>query len=253
MKPLFVAIISLTSVVSANSADETFIAPPPINNYNSTFDWSGGYIGAHLGYGWQRGHFADSEYNGGFPSFPAYAFDVDVHGAVLGAQAGYNWQSADVVYGLEGELGYMRIEGSAFPPFLDPFDAPYDGAGTFGGGWYGSLAARLGYALDRSLVYGKIGGIYSGARVGFLDTCSTGTCGGGTFDASRDLGLGLVVGAGLEHAITDTITAKAEYNFNYFGSTTISGPGGGTSTGLDFNIGSKVSTHIVKIGLNYKF
>jgi outer membrane immunogenic protein len=231
------------------------IQPSVVYATPTTFDWTGGYIGATIGYGWQSGHFEDSEYNVGLPWFPPYEFDVEANGGSVGFQAGHNWQNDKLVYGLEAELGYMNAVGSGFPPFSDPFGDPYDGAGTFSGGWYGSLAAKLGYSLDRTLIYGKLGGIYSGAKVGFLDTCPALACGGpGTIDSSTDLGWGVVLGAGVEHAITENISLKAEYSYSNFGTKNISGTiVGGGRDGDIVNIGSSISAHAVKIGANIRF
>lgn len=247
-------VASLTMIPGFGVAMEITPAPPSnAANTSAPFDWSGLYVGLRLGYGWQNGHFTDNEYNVVLPDLPPYEFDVPVNGASYAIETGYNWQAENLVYGLVGELGHMDLAGSAFPTLIDLYGDPYDAAGTFDGGWYASLAARLGYALDRTLVYAKAGGLYSGARVGFLDTCTTGTCGGGTIDGSREIGLGIVLGAGAEQAITDNLALTVEYNFNLFGSTPIVGTGGGSQAGNNFTIGSNITNHQVKLGLNYRF
>src|SRR5690606_6653050 len=106
-----------------------------------------------------------------------------------GLQGGFNWQAGRRVIGLEGEFGYLDLNRQKFPPGVDPIlNAPYDAAGTLDSGWYAGLGARLGYAFGRTLLYSKAGGVWSAAKIGYLDTCITAPCGNGTLDASDRAG-----------------------------------------------------------------
>jgi outer membrane immunogenic protein len=218
----------------------------------AAFDWSGAYVGANLGYAWSHADFTDAEYNG-IRLLPDVHWDLDENGLLGGIQAGYNWQRGHVVFGLEGELGYLDLDDKSFQG-MDPVGVPYDAYGTVDGGWYASLNARLGYAWDRTLVYGKLGAVYSRAEVGFLDMCTIAPCGDSMTDASERVGWGYQLGAGLEHAIADKWTIKAEYAYFDFGDQTISGEAvGGTFAGLRYDIDSDLTAHTLRIGANYRF
>jgi outer membrane immunogenic protein len=220
----------------------------------SPFNWSGSYTGIQIGYGWGRSNFIDNEYNGIPPFFPEVRWGVDSDGLLAGINAGHNWHRDNVVIGVEGEIGYLNLSGKKLQPGVDPYGDPYDASGTVGQGWYGGLSARLGYALDRTLLYTKAGAIYSGSTLGFVDTCTTAPCGNSTTNSSKKVGWGYQLGAGIEYAVTASWTLKAEYMFLDFGRSTISGIGmGGGFDGVAYHIHSDISMHTVKVGVNYHF
>lgn len=99
--------------------------------------------------------------------------------------------------------------------------------------WFGTARARGGYAFDNMLVYGT-----AGMAVGQ-----------GTLKSSlgkdTQTHVGYVVGAGIETALTQNITARAEYLYTNTGNRTYDLGGTSTKTDLD---GSQV-----RIGLGYKF
>src|SRR5215213_1404495 len=78
------------TVCAANAADVE--AEPPANGY----DWSGFYLGAHVGDGE-----ADS---GGNDNSDPTPNDLKLDGIVGGAQAGFNWQIDNFVLGAEGDV-----------------------------------------------------------------------------------------------------------------------------------------------------
>lgn len=126
--------ITLTSAGAALAADlndpysaGSMYSPAPV------FNWSGAYVGAHLGYGW-----GDSG-----PS--------DTSGFIGGITAGHNWQSGQVVFGLEGDIAYSGIDGS-------------NAVGTYDIDWLGTARGRIGYAFDRFMIFGTGGFAWTSAR-----------------------------------------------------------------------------------------
>lgn len=225
----------------------------PTSGNQSPYDWSGSYIGLHLGYGWGDSTFVDNEYNG-VGTFPEVKWGVKSDGLIGGLNGGHNWHRDDFVYGIEGEVGHLNLSGNRLQPGVDPLGDPYDGFGTVGKGWYGGLSARAGYALDRTLLYAKAGVVYSAAKLGFSDTCTVAPCGNSTANASEKVGWGYQLGAGLDYALTDRWIVKAEYAYMDFGKSKISGQGvGGGFAGVPFSIRSDLSIHTLKLGVNYKF
>ncbi len=106
----------------ANAADVP-VKGPYYKAAPAVFDWTGFYIGAHLGYGRDEGS--------------------DATGIVGGGQIGYNWQFArNWVIGIEGDISATDISENTIPARVD---------------YLGSIRGRLGYAMGRTLVYGTGG------------------------------------------------------------------------------------------------
>ena len=214
---LCLATTMLASVPAiSNAADAVrgpvYRAPPPIPFYN----WSGFYGGAHLGVGWSDGDGSGST------------------GFLGGGQVGYNYQINQWVLGLEADIAGTTIKDSASATVVGPgailtarADASLD--------WVSTLAPRFGYAVDRWLVYSKVGGAWAHASA----TASAGINGMGFGSVSVDQTVsGWVLGIGAEYALRDNWTAKIEYNMMDFGS-------GGPFADDKF--------HVLKAGINYRF
>jgi outer membrane immunogenic protein len=183
-------IVALLGVIPANAADmiEATPEPTPIEEL-PVASWVGPYVGVQLGYG--------------FGNTDVGAVEVDPDGVIGSAFAGFNGQTGNLVYGVEGEVGYSGVEGS--------------GAGVdVKSGVEGSIRARLGYApSDTILVYGTAGGAAKDLEVSA----------GGASD-SKGL-LGYTVGAGTEIKFTQNMFGRVEYRYSDYGSETFD-VGGGT-------------------------
>jgi outer membrane immunogenic protein len=115
----------------------------------------------------------------------------------------------------------------------------------------GSLAARFGYTWGRALFYGKggwaFGQVTAATSVNFVDPgVASPPPGAGNVSRSTNWENGWTVGAGMEYALTDRWSAKAEYmHYEFPGSvfTVAQGATANASTGGD----------IVRIGVNYHF
>jgi outer membrane immunogenic protein len=217
-------------------------------------DWSGAYVGVHGGHAWGASEYTDAEYNGGFLIYPVVNWDVGSDGPLAGIHGGYNLQHGSFVVGIEGELGYLGLDGSAMQPGVDPVGVAYDAGGVIEKGLYGGLSLRLGVAFDRTLLYGKGGAVYSTAKVGFLDACDVAPCGNILFDASEEAGWGYQLGGGVEHALTDNWSIRGEYSYLDFGSVGIDGTMvGGGRTGDPAHVDADLAVHAFRIGVNYDF
>ena len=73
----------------------------------AVFDWTGYYIGAHMG----SGHADTSVAN---PFAQLYGDKIPTQEALIGLQGGYNWQLPNTrwVFGAEGELTFLDTAGS---------------------------------------------------------------------------------------------------------------------------------------------
>lgn len=184
-------LVALLGVVPANAADvimeEAPAAPAVPMEEAPVASWAGAYAGLQLGYGF-AGH-TQTDGAGGVSGQ-----DVHTDGIVGGAFAGIQGQTANIVYGVEADIGYSGIEGK-------------DDGVRSEGGVEGSLRARLGYSITPDvLIYGTAGGAAEKLEV---------SQGGNTDDKAL---LGYTVGAGTDVKITENVFGRIEYRYTDFGS-----------------------------------
>ena len=235
---------------SANAADiarPVYKAPVVV----PAFNWSGFYIGGHVGWGWQHDEATLSSISPALPfSVLGSNFNLERSGFLGGATVGVNWQPVGQpwVFGIEGDWSWASVDESATVTF--PLNIGITGNGQTN--WYATAAGRLGYAWDRSLFYVKGGAAWMeneySATVVVPFAGSTFTT--NTFSNTRT---GWMVGVGFEQAFYDNWSWKIEYNYMDFGSKNISLST--TAFGTTFTGGVDVDTdiHVVKFGLNYRF
>lgn len=205
------------------------------------YDWAGFYGGVFAGYGSGQSTFTDIDgYN-----LAGEVFTLNPGGGLAGLTLGYNVQHDTVVFGLEGELGYLGLSGTVGQP-----DSPVDSFASVNGGLYGTLAARLGFTVDKALIYAKGGVALTSGQSAFDDICAIAPCGGATLSTTSGARLGYTVGLGVEYAFSGQWSAKLEYGYLVFGKNTMSGT---ASTASVFSYGHDLSAHTIKAGLNYKF
>jgi outer membrane immunogenic protein len=192
MKRIFIAVIVvIVAVGRALAADLPQPMPPPpqapvayIPATVPVYNWAGVYFGLNGGYA-----FGSSNWTGGAASSGSF----DTSGFVVGGTAGVNFQTDQFVFGLETDLDYAPVSG--------------DGPASFcincktSSTWLGTTRARAGYAADRILFYGTVGGAYGNIQASAFNTTNTST------------EFGWTAGAGVEAAFSDSWTARIEYLF----------------------------------------
>lgn len=242
MKNFLLATAAVVLAAPALAADLPVRAPAPAPVYAApVFSWSGFYVGVNAGYAWGKARSTDLDfYNAG------ERFGSSPDGFMGGAQAGWNWQTGRFVFGLEGELGYLGLDGGAVQP-----SSPAGDTLTYvNKGIYGSVSGRLGYAFDRTLVYAKAGMVYAGGKAEVGDLCNVAPCGPALMYGSKRIGAGYLIGAGVEHAFDNNWSVKLEYAYLDFGKRTVSGV---DTAGIVWNYKNDLHAHTVKVGLNYRF
>lgn len=207
---------------------------------SASYDWSGIYGGVLLGYATGR---TTADGNPGFDgSAPDDRARISPDGFGGGGIAGINWQRGPFVYGLEGELGYLGARDSLWFPDGDDYFANTEY------GFYGALAARLGYAMDRTLLSARGGLIIADIDYGFGDI-DGGIAGAPDPTASvidSKVRAGLLMGAAVEHAFDERWIGRLDYAFAYFA--------GHTETDLDgedYRIRNNL--HMIRIGVVRRF
>ena len=225
-----VAFAALTAGVSAQAADlpSRKKAPAPAQTYApapAAFSWTGFYAGANVGYG--TGSFTKQA------STSAPANLGSPKGAMMGVQAGYNYQVGQFVAGVEADYDWANVAShSQFKTLADTGSTRLTSVGT--------LRGRLGFAADRALVYATGGLAYGTIHTKDVVAAPPAVL------SDRNGRAGYALGAGIEYAFTNNISAKAEYLYTSLGNKTAF-----AGTADQARVGLKSSA--VKVGLNYHF
>ena len=234
-KLVLAATVLAASTASAFAADlgarpytKAPIAAPVL-----TYDWTGFYIGADVGYGWGRSTGTLANAAGGFP----VPYSLDPSGVIGGGFLGYNYQFSNVVLGVEADWQAADLNASgAFPLFL-----PYNIGTKIKD--YGSVRGRLGLAFDRWMVFGTAGAAWGSWETSYA-------VGGATpfVTSSVSSHAGWTAGAGVEYAFTNNWLARAEYRYTDLGRDTF------VSTATNSSeLGNRVTINDVRVGIAYKF
>ena len=207
----------------------------PASSYVHPFavNWTGLYLGGHLGYGQGKAGVSD-------PADPGFSVDTTAKGFIGGGQIGYNYQAGSVVFGIEADLSGANVDGTT---------VLQDATGDIVSGqprirWTSLVTGRLGYASGNALLYVKGGAAFGGFR--YTAANLTDNEGGeGTFTRN-----GWTVGAGLEYALSGAWSIRGEYDYLDFGTHNVTL----TDTAGATEIASfRQKLHQARIGLNYRF
>jgi outer membrane immunogenic protein len=226
------------------------VAPAPLPECN----WTGFYIGLNVGGQW--GHSEDRDLDGYSTREEGNIWGYDESGVIAGGTIGYNYQWNWLVLGIEGDGGYMNLEGNG----VSRFDARFLGSDTHGktdSDFYTTIRGRLGFAWGHWLFYATGGGIGVNLTTRVIDNCDTGACGDELIHAdTTDFNWGWTGGGGIEYMFGCHWTAKAEYlryqldDQNFSGAAHFSD---GDFAGRFRFTGIGTEGNIVRAGLNYKF
>jgi outer membrane immunogenic protein len=230
------ALIALTTAASAADLPSRY-APAPAFGAVPVFTWSGFYVGAQVGYAW--GGDETRIFNGAFDVTPMLSVggtDYDVDGFLGGVHGGYNYQLGSFVGGVEGDLEAAGIDGNRQWGVIGDYDAAKTEVN-----FQGSLRARLGFAFDRMLAYGTAGLAFANIE----NTYTTVTGAASTVRKFDDTQWGWTLGAGVEYALTNNVTARAEYRYTQFDNYRHGFDGRSVQQEPDF--------HTLRMGVSYKF
>jgi outer membrane immunogenic protein len=161
------------------------VAPYPPVVAPIPFCWTGFFVGANFGFAWVNDDFVDRNGN---------TFTITNSGFIGGGQVGYNYQIGNFVFGAEWMFDATSL------------DLPVVAGISANTKWVTTFAGRFGWAWDRWLAYGKVGGGVVGTDITIANL------NGGSVTTSND-NTGLLVGAGVEWAFAPSWTVKLEYDF----------------------------------------
>ena len=223
------------------------VAPAPI------FAWTGFYIGFNHGFG---GGVLDANLAVGAPPLGLVTTHTAnrASGFVAGGQGGYNYQfSNGLVLGLESDFQWSDIKAS--------HQATTQASASIAVGavdisnslnWFGTTRLRAGYSFGRLLPY-----VTGGVAYGEVKASGTRFTGGALFlGSTTDTKVGWTVGGGVDYALSNTLSVRAEYLYLQLPSV------GGSAAALlpppfspligSFSTGP-FGAHIVRTGVDMKF
>jgi outer membrane immunogenic protein len=204
--------------------------------------WSGCYAGLEGGGAFGSSRHAASMTDPAINGLPITA-NFEVRGGVVGATAGCNIQTGRLVLGIENDFSASGIKGTG--PNIAPFSMI--NTSQTNEQWIDTLRGRAGFAWSRALIYGTAGAAFANTVANICDI-TTGMC-----VSNSLLRTGWVAGAGIEYAISSSLSLKLEYLHADFGSgryfTTQAMLGQVTVITRDV----RLSNEIFRVGVNWRF
>jgi opacity protein-like surface antigen len=192
--------------------------------------WAGWYIGVNGGGGVARLDVLDPD------CFSCTDISSRRPFGTVGGQGGYNWQHNVMVLGLEGDINRTSFDES------QPFSLGSGGQGTVRVKFdaFGSLRARAGLAVDRTLIY-----VTAGPAWGHFNSSEVSTRPDQVHSFDNGWRAGIAAGTGLEFQLASNWNVRAEYLYLDFVDKTFQfDPNGRTTFGH--------SAQLARIGLSYR-
>ena len=231
--------VFILAILEVGIANADGLPPPPEPMLATTpvFDWTGCYIGAHVGGGWGKARWIDPEPGPGQVSTDEGTDHTD--GWLGGGQIGCNYQTGALVFGAEAEASWANLSGQHPNPIFAPtvLHTDIDRLGAFAG--------RVGYAFGRLLVYARGGGAWVHNDYAVSSPAL------GTFATAAEDRWGWIVGGGLELALHSHWSAKLDYSYIDLGTERIRLDCPTCAAGF-FNKDLDQEMHTVRLGFNYQ-
>jgi outer membrane immunogenic protein len=221
------AAASLICWVPAVMAGDLNLAP-------SSYDWSGGYVGANAGAALNNTQLMSNfKYVGQSDpgeetlaliddlDYSNTADDIVFSGGIL---AGYNWQMSGIVFGVEGDYNYLGFSGSetndvsdVMSQVMEPQETTASEKIHYESNWFGTVRARVGYAMSNVLIYGTGGLAYGEMDVSQKLAAENSAESALWKGSTNGWNLGWTAGGGVEYAV-DRWVLGAEYLYVDLGS-----------------------------------
>jgi len=244
-------IVSLAALIlgvglSAIPAAAVMVAPAAAVTNN----WSGVYIGAHLGGAWQSGSdwtYFNPNNGASFSLTPGNNL-----GAAGGLKGGYNWQLAPRwLVGIEGDISWMSLAQTRTVPTIGPGSFATMSATNH---WLASVRGRVGFiGWSKTLCYVTGGAAWANTE---YNGHMTRIIGASTFiadAASSTTKAGWAVGGGAEWMIDPHVMLSLEYLYYGLDNVVLTGPiSPGSFLPVTFTW-SNYNVQVARASLSYKF
>jgi outer membrane immunogenic protein len=245
--------IVIALAMALSSAPALAAPPPPI------FDWTGFYVGGHIGSAVMHGTLGNLPPSTIFlgPTTPTPAIDFRADGFLGGGQLGYNWQWANWVVGVETDISASHLQSNG--PFsissvVFVSSTMVTGTAELRSDLFTTARGRLGYAAGNLLFFGSGGFAWAREKLNIVGTsasCTFGICGPSSPFASSDARWagGPAFGGGVDYAFAPNWFVRVEYLRINVGTHNFSVDPNLSGTPLP------LSSHfdIVRFALNYRF
>jgi high affinity Mn2+ porin len=232
---------------AARAADMPVKAPP--QSPPSAYDWTGFYLGGHLGYAggssrWSATSAGPPTTAGTLDLFNSFNAFNGSGSYFEGFQAGYNFMlPSRLLLGIEADASFPNTVGGTAA-----VASPVAGLASYSEQveYSGTLRARIGYAPGHWLLYATGGLAWS------YDQFTRTQIAGGVLPAGTVENIfavprfGGAVGAGVEYALPGNWTARLEYLFIDYGNRSVTFPASGQRFDSDLALSE------LRVGLNYK-
>jgi high affinity Mn2+ porin len=242
------AIIGVTLAAAGGAAaDDVMVtkAPPP-SSIPADFNWTGFYAGGHLGYAWGTSNWTGLGASGSLDLAQTVDTFAETGSFFEGLQGGYNYMLPNrVVIGAEIDASFPAFQNLAgisiggISNFTSPTLGPVSYSETVLSS--GTVRGRIGYAPGNWLFYATGGFAWSYDQLTLTQLAS------GTTDMPFLWRLGWAAGAGVEVPVAPHWTARLEYLFTDYGTSSVLF----ANAGQRFN--SNFSLQELRAGLNYQF
>ena len=241
-------LIVLAGNARAGDAVSPLVMKAPVSAPAPTsYDWSGFYVGAHLGDAWGKSNFiGPGGVSGTLDLYKSYDAFKDTGSYFGGLQAGYNYMLPNrFVVGVEAD--------ASFPAFPNADGISIGGTSTFsvpGVGPerysetmldFGTVRGRIGYAPGNWLLYATGGFAWAYDQLTLTPLAS------GTTDMPFLWRFGWVAGAGVETPIVPHWVARLEYLYTDYGNAGVLFGNAGQRFNSDWSL------HELRAGLDYRF
>jgi high affinity Mn2+ porin len=239
-------IAAFVAAAPAMAAERALKAPwqsPVVQAY----DWTGLYVGAHLGYAWGPSNWSAPPDLSSSLDFDQSSDIFTGNGSYIGGlQIGYDYMLPNrVVLGVQVDAsfpGFPNLDGISTGG-MSIFSAPSTGLASYTESVLssGTVRGRFGYAPGNWLFYATGGFAWT------YDQLTLTQLADGTTDSPFLWRLGWAAGLGVEYALAPNWTVNIEYLFTKYGNSSVMFP----SAGLQFT--SDLSLQQARASLNYRF
>lgn len=167
------------------------------------YDWTGLYIGAHVGYG---GADLSGVFDSGAGPSALFFDELDETGFLVGGQIGFLQEIAGgAVFGVEVEASYVDIDDSVRVNPLDPE------VGRFEVNYVASARGKLGYAFGRVMPF-----LTGGVGLVDFEAISDDLSGPAGVGVLEDTVVAPVAGGGLDFLIAENVIGGADFQYFFF-------------------------------------
>lgn len=227
-------------------AGKASAADLPAKASPAAYDWTGFYLGGHMGYAWGNSNWTTTGASGAF----SLAEPIDVFSEAgsfyEGLQAGYDYMLSNrYVIGVESDVsfpGFPNLSGISIGG-SSTFSSPATETETYSETalTFGTLRGRIGYAPDNWLFYATGGFAWSYDQTTLTQLAS------GITDKPFLWRFGWAAGVGIEAPVAPHWTARLEYLFTDYGNSNVIFANAGQRFTSDW------SPQELRAGLNYQF